>query len=493
MGVMLFLACSGAVEAPAEPPIFLRGAVYEDGQVVPLDWAPGDVRGETIAPQRAECVSLFSVDLGDVSSLVAMDAPPPDTAMAFSPEGRRLAIGGFKGELMVVDAWTGDVLFEKQLAETMIKFVGWSPDGNTLYAAEQSPDGNFYAFDSQGVNRWTLRTADYVETSTPDAENLYAVYDLPAAFGFNVLDDGRILVAAAHGWNPEGGRKNRSQILLVSPRGEVLARFPQDGAADAMFKHPRTDGQHVVLSVTRSAAGPAPTDLPIGGIQVLDLDTLAPTAQVALPILEPWYTKAFVWEALDVRGDELVVGFGDGRVLRADRTGQVTQQIDLGTPVLSGEVPIAASVGYAQFAGDALVVQTSRTVIPWGAAAPELRPPSAHPRENAVWIYRAGELDWTWSGEHELQGFHALGDTLVVGAGARSTDERRDLYGALVFDLGGAEGRSGEDRLQAFCPTEGPVFFRQDQTADGRIAVTEFPFRSGEATQSGAYRVTVLR
>ena len=490
MGLIALLACSGE-EPVAEPPIFLRDAVYEDGQVVPLDWAPGDVRSGAVAPVRAECIPLFSVDLGDVSTLVAMDAPHPDTAMAFSPEGRRLAIGGFHGELLVVDAWTGDVLFEEKLAETMIKFVGWSPDGNMLYAAEQSPDGNFYAFDSQGTNRWTIRMADHVETSTPQADNLYGVYDLPAAFGFNVLEDGRILISAAHGWNTDEGRKNRSKMLLVSTRGEVVAEFPAQGAADAVFKHPRTDGQHVVVSVTRSAAGPPPSDLPIGGIQVLDLDTLAPVASVALPILEPWYTKAFVWEGLDIRGDEMVVAFGDGRVLVADLAGEVRERLDVGTPVLSGEVPIAASVGYAAFTDDQLVVQTSRTAIPWGAASPELRPPSAHPNENAVWVYSGSDVAWSWAGEHEVTGFDLLGDTLVVGAGARPTDERRDLYGALVFDLAGPG--TGEDRLQAFCPTEGPVFFRQDQTADGRIAVTEFPFRSGEGQQSGAYRVTVLR
>ncbi|MCP4806218.1 MAG: WD40 repeat domain-containing protein [Proteobacteria bacterium] len=489
--IWFVMSCSGEPEPAVEPPIFLRDAVYEDGQVVPLEWQPGDLRNGAVAPQRAECIPLFSVELGDVSTLVAMDAPHPDTAMAFSPEGRRLVIGGFHGELKVVDAWTGDVLFEKKLAETMIKFVGWSPDGNMLYAAEQSPDGNFYAFDSQGTNRWTLRMADHVETSTPDADNLYGVYDLPAAFGFSVLDDGRILVSAAHGWNTDEGRKNRSKMLLVSTRGEVLASYPAEGAADAIFKHPRTDGQHVVVSVTRSAAGPAPADLPIGGIAVLDLDSLAQVGSVSLPILEPWYTKAFVWEALDVRGDELVVGFGDGRVLLADLTGQVTSRIDLGTPILSGEVPIAASVGYAAFASGHLVTQTSRTAIPWGAASPELRPPSSHPNENGVWVYSGDEVAWSWAGEHELTGFDILGDTLVVGAGSRATDERRDLYGALVFDLAG-EG-SGEDRLRAVCPTEGPAFFRQDQTADGRIALTEFPFRSGEGQQSGAYRVTVMR
>lgn len=47
--------------------------------------------------------------------------------------------------------------------------------------------------------------------------------------------------------------------------------------------------------------------------------------------------------------------------------------------------------------------------------------------------------------------------TLVVGAGERQSDSRRDLFGAMVFDLGG-EPRPGESRLLATCATGSPVF-----------------------------------
>jgi hypothetical protein len=81
---------------------------------------------------------------------------------------------------------------------------------------------------------------------------------------------------------------------------------------------------------------------------------------------------------------------------------------------------------------------------------------------------------------------------MVVGAGSRSSDARRDLYGALVFDLEG-QSRSGEQRLQTFCATESPVFFRQAATEDGRIAVVEHPIADEDGSIRGAYQVTVLR
>ena len=85
------------------------------------------------------------------------------------------------------------------------------------------------------------------------------------------------------------------------------------------------------------------------------------------------------------------------------------------------------------------------------------------------------------------------GRHLVVGAGKRTTDGRRDLFGALVFDLGPESAPFTQPRLSRFCRTEGPVFFRSAPFADGRIAVTEHPFRQGENPAYGAYRVTVFR
>ena len=105
-----------------------------------------------------------------------------------------------------------------------------------------------------------------------------------------------------------------------------------------------------------------------------------------------------------------------------------------------------------------------------------------------------GVLLWMWRGPHAIQGASpdSTGSHLVVGAGARSSDHRRDLFGALIFDLTAPEG-SGAERLEVFCPTEGPVFFRQALAPDGRVAVAETPFLDSDQRVLGTYRVTVLR
>ena len=522
--LLVGVACDGGSPPPAPEGelIFVR-----DGVVVPasLDvagqdlpgarrlvaqaWAPGaavSVGGlSDVAPARAECVPLFQVDLGDVSRLTAMGAPAPNTALAFSPDGgARLAVGSYRGEILVVDGWQGTVLARRTLAETMVKQVAWSADGQTLYAAEQSPDAYLYALDPATLReRWSLRLADLVGSSAPPGgEDIYGVYSLPAAYALLVLPDGELLVTALHSWtDAEAVKRNQAVVLRVRPDGTIRARWPADAPADATFQHTALDpaGRLAAITVNRSADGPPPADLPIaeGGVLVLDLETLAPTLQVQTPPLEPWFKTAYIWNGLDISSADnaLYMGFGDGRVRVVDMAGADLLEKQMGVPVMAGEVPIHASVGWGYLHDGGVVLSTSKTLIPYGAASSSLRPPTAHPNENTLWsLALDGTVRWSWTGSQVIEGLSRSddGQHLVVGAGSRQTDDRRDLYGALVFDLGGPP-RGGEERLEAFCPTEGPVFFRQAMAADGRVAVSEHPYLEADGAVAGAYRLTVLR
>jgi hypothetical protein len=189
------------------------------------------------------------------------------------------------------------------------------------------------------------------------------------------------------------------------------------------------------------------------------------------------------------------MGFGDGRVRLLSLRGEERLSLTTGAPILAGEVPIHASVGWGGIHNSRLIYNTSTTLIPYGAADASLRPPTAHPGENTLWsVDLAGEIQWSWTGPQRIEGltFAADGQHLVVGAGDRKTDDRRDLYGALIFSLAD-DARSGAERLEAFCQTEGPVFFRQALAPDGRVALAEHPYMDGSGAIRGAYRVTVLR
>ncbi len=224
-------------------------------------------------------------------------------------------------------------------------------------------------------------------------------------------------------------------------------------------------------------------------MQVLSLEGLAARNDRPFEPLPPHFPTAFVWEAFDVQGAgaQVLAGFGDGRLQLIDA--QSRRTLELGTPVLSGDVPISASVGWGRFVPGGAAAVTDNTNIPWGSAATATRPPSAHPGSNTLFLVDdAGAVSWSWRGEQALTGLSLLGGSgLVVGAGRREADERRDLWGALVFETGDAP------RLRRICPTDGPVFFRHAATDDGRVAVSVLPWKDADDVVHGAYQVVVLR
>jgi len=370
------------------------------------------------------------------------------------------------------------------------------PDGSAILVGEQSPDASLVALDPADLHTLAqLRLADEVQSSAPPGDDdPYGVYTLPAAYAVDDLADGEVLVSAVHGWNTPEGRRNASRLLRLRLGEEgfsKVAAWPKQGAADAVFGALAVDPVEgrVAVAVRRSAEGPDPAGLPVDGVQVLD-ERLVPLRALSYPVLEPHFDSVFVWEALGLRGHAVVAGMGDGRVA-VDRPG-VRHVEPVGAPVLSGDVPIAASIGHLAVHDDLVLAVTSRTNIPYGAARPDLRPPAAHPGENRLWGWRMVgtglELAFTFAGPYDLQGLSVEGQQAVVGAGPRQTDERTDLFGMLAFDL----DADGEDPLAAVCPTTSPVFWRHDLAEDGRIAAIEVPFRAGEEVR-GAYRLTVLR
>ena len=510
----LLAGCAGAPEAP-EAPVFVRGGVVVEAEaetqgqalpgdrtLVPMSWSPGQsVRVGTldaVAPQQASCVSLFEVALADVSGWMAMGGAPPDTALSFSPDGRWLAVGSWDGAVLLVDGWSGEVRSRLSLAETLVKQVAWSSDSRVLYATEQSPDARVVALDVPELSvRASLRLADHVETSAPPpADDLYGVYTLPAAYALEVLREGPeandLIVVGTHGWNDaDGVRQNRARVLRLDPDLQVEAAWPAEGAADVVILSMAVRAGRVVLSVGRSAEGPSEQGLLIDALHTLALPELSPVDAVRIPPLTPWFDRSFVWEALDLSADgTLAVGLGDGRVATwAD--GEAPLIHPLGAPVPVADLAVVASVGHLVWVDGHVLALTAGTNIPYGAAHPDLRPPQPHPNENALFSLAPadGRMAWTWHGPHRLAGLTLADDgrTLVVGAGQRLTDTRRDLFGALVFEI-----ENGRGDLAAFCPSPSPVFFRHAVHTDGRIAVAEHPYREGDRVR-GRYRVRVFR
>lgn len=486
--IVLALGLGCTSPAPVRPAIPVRTGWVSD---TPTDRALADGRffgqqaGER--PRIADCVTLATVPLGDVRQLVAAGIPSPDTALAFSPDGAWLAVGSYLGEVVLIDAWTGQVRARRTLAESAVKRVAWSPDGATLYAAEQSVDGLLRALDPGTLaDRATFRLADALSSSAPPGpDDLYGLYTLPGAYALEVLPDGDLILVGAHGWNAADGRRNQSQVWRLRPGAAgftVVARWPEQ-PADATFLGATVGEQAIAVAVSRSSPGEPPAGLGVGGVALLGLADLQLQQTFVPPPLAPWFDRAFVWEGLGLHGDRLTLGLGDGRVWRPDL------HRDLGTPLLAGDVPIAATIGSLVDNGTELHTLTSGTSIPYGSGRPEAQPPEPHPAENTVFALDPADLStrWSWRGEERLHGLTERGRWLVVGVGPQDDDSAR--HGVLIFDL--ERTGSGKDRIAARCPTQQPVFFRTAIAPDGRVAVASFPAKAGDEVR-GDYRVQIF-
>lgn len=429
------------------------------------------------------CARLFSVDLpadgllGDAS----------DTALAFAPGGEQLLVGAAGGRLLLLDAATGEVLAEQRLAESLIRAVAFAADGAVVYAAEQSADAFVHAFDARDLApRGRYRLADEVGTSPPPRpDDPWGVYQLPAAYHLLPRTDG-VVAVATHGWTTAQGRRNASRVvrLAIGPHGLArAAAWPADGAADAVFGAATAEGDALAVAIRRSADGPPPADLPIDGVQRLRLPELAPVGAVVVPPL-PGYGSVFVWDALAVRGDALLFGTGDGRLILA--SSGPPRIIPYAVPAGASAVPVAASVGFLRADGDAAFTVTSRSWSP-GSADGSAIPTSLHPEERSVasWSWTGDELAprWAWRGPYDLSGLAVAASEVVVGAGPRS-DDRTDLFGFLRFPRGGG--------APVVCATEGAVAAAPAVTADGRVAIVEVP-TTVAGVRAGPYRVSVWR
>lgn len=507
--IVALLSCLAEepVTKPAASQItLLRDGVVRNGEdpfwsrFEPLNWEPGATVNalgqEIVAPQSASCLTVFQVPLGNASRLAAVGAEA-NTDVVFSPDEKRLAIGTHLGEVLVVDAFTGDVLARETFSEGMVKWVRWSADGQTIYAAEQSPDGFVLALDASDLSRrWTFRLADFVKSSPlPAGEDVYGVYSLPAAYGLEVLNDGTLLIAAAHSWGPFGtGRQNLSQLFRVSQSGEILQSWP-DEPADVIIKHFRLDQsqEKVAIVLSRSADGEQTSSVPGAGIQILSVPALQPQGHFEVEPLAPYFSTADVWEAFDL-DSRVFMGLVDGRVLSFDGLGTQEWVIEPSTPLQAGDVPIHSSIGWGHWLGEQAVFTTSVTYIPFGANVPDMQPPMPHPQANSLMaVDSSGQTLWSWQSAPIIQGLTIRQDKgeILVGGGRRQGDERKDAFGGYLIDPGPSLPHS--QRLRAHCATESPVFFRHALASDGRVALIEIPVKTSDEQIWGAYRLTVMR
>jgi hypothetical protein len=425
------------------------------------------------------------------------------TALAFSPDGALLAVGGGGGRTRVFRSASGAAVWRHHRPGRIIKHLAFSTDGRRLFVGEQGPEGRLAAYDLDGPGdrpRWVLDTAKELGAPSRAApDDPFAWVRRPGAFRL-VAMEGDVIAAYTHSRGGGGGRGAAARLYrLRGEDGTLRWAYPASAPAPMMvtwFAISR-EGRRFAL----------PLQLPTGGtgggarVVILAGGTGRVTFEHAIPPLPPYAITTF-WRgvALSPAGDRMAASTQDGRgYLFAEQQGswRLTRRLELVTPLKLGSTTVAATNGtLAATEREALFI-TGPSFVPLPFRGGDARPTASHPRGNTVFAYDwEGNLRWVRRLDNDLQGLALAGGggLLALAQGKESPQGAGEFNGVTVLGLNGGERGRGE-LLYRFPLRGRAVYGGVAVSRDGKwIALAEAPRAlRGDARTKGGHGVVLLR
>jgi WD40 repeat protein len=212
----LYLMITGKM-APAMP---LTGKKLADGEIETIrKWIDAGAR----PPAAGEVVAKHSPVIPDVKPLVAVK--PLIGALAYSPDGKLLALGEFK-EVRLLEPASGKVVGTLSGEAEDVRAVAFSPDGKLLAAAGGLPAR------AGEVKIWDVEKRAELRTIVGHADCIYAVEFSP---------DGKSIATSSYDkliklWDVESGKEVRTlkdhidavYALAFTPDGKRLVSASAD-------------------------------------------------------------------------------------------------------------------------------------------------------------------------------------------------------------------------------------------------------------------------
>jgi WD40 repeat protein len=170
---------------------------------------------------------------GNISSIMASMLPPAYLAMAFSPDGQTLALGGCtqliggagyacippnKPILRLMDARSGQIIRELPGHTSSITGLAFSPDGKTLLSASEASDGS--------IRFWDVSSGNLLRSLAINSKN--------GALALAISPDGN-LVAAAWYENFRIWDFNSGKIVAQGVSSNGMPGFSKDGSLMTVY------------------------------------------------------------------------------------------------------------------------------------------------------------------------------------------------------------------------------------------------------------------
>ncbi len=456
---------------------------------------------DVTSPLKPVPYLIRTIELDGLLSLLEnLRQPAKPTALAFGHGTNtiKLAVATDRGHLAILQPITGETLWKTRISEGYVRHVAFSADNTLLYIGEQAVDGFIYCYDLTTDTpklRWKYRTADDIETSTPNnPESVYAWVSYPGQSCMRTLPNGDLLVAGVHSWTQNEKPQKRSLLYRFDAKtGDVKWKFPHTGTMSKILRwfDVSADGKVIALVTDESGKGS-------GTLSVLDVAAGIEKWKSDIEPLSPYFEGVTFWRGVSMSpdGKYFNVTTDDGRAFIFDinRSEPIWKQ-NLASPLEVSGVPIIATTGTIGATEAAAFFVTGDTYIPYHLQKGAQRPSTLHPNGMTLFAYSwGGEKVWQWKLENMPQGLRidAKSRYAALAVSKRSQNPNDSLHGISVFDLT-AEG-SGLAKYLYTYRTEGQLPY--DTLAispDGSIiAIIEMPIVMPDETLRGKNRVHVL-
>ena len=456
---------------------------------------------DVTSPLKPVPYLIRTIELDGLLSLLEnLRQPAKPTALAFGHGTNtiKLAVATDRGHLAILQPITGETLWKTRISEGYVRHVAFSADNTLLYIGEQAVDGFIYCYDLTTDTpklRWKYRTADDIETSTPNnPESVYAWVSYPGQSCMRTLPNGDLLVAGVHSWTQNEKPQKRSLLYRFDAKtGDVKWKFPHTGTMSKILRwfDVSADGKVIALVTDESGKGS-------GTLSVLDVAAGIEKWKSDIEPLSPYFEGVTFWRGVSMSpdGKYFNVTTDDGRAFIFDikRSEPIWKQ-NLASPLEVSGVPIIATTGTIGATDAAALFVTGDTYIPYHLQKGAQRPSTLHPNGMTLFAYSwGGEKVWQWKLENMPQGLRidAKSRYAALAVSKRSQNPNDSLHGISVFDLT-AEG-SGLAKYLYTYRTEGQLPY--DTLAispDGSIiAIVEMPIVMPDETLRGKNRVHLL-
>lgn len=223
------------------PPALEELARYEDELAVREVVFSPDGERVAIAPHD-ENVWIWDAHLRKYQSELITDGVANLHAIDWSPDGAHVLTGDVEGNVVAIDAESGEIAIEYGNIGGIVYHVGYSPDGRFVFAVDQDPAVTIWQFDAatgEEVHRFE-RAADAFRVSDDSAwlagghrQGRVYVWNLETRERAHILRGGHGELVSSLAFSPDGeylasGSFDGTICLWDLESGELVRDFPQD-------------------------------------------------------------------------------------------------------------------------------------------------------------------------------------------------------------------------------------------------------------------------